>query len=213
MGLLHNSRLRSQPRWVSGEQAGEPDIGQTQPKHDDTLQTNSTAGVRRTSVLESIDVVLETRVLWVDGRDVFAHSLLQELRVVNTLSTRQDFLAAHEEVEGVAVAGVGVRGAVFVRGRVNGWHGVEGADVQRVLVQDVEVGAVLLEDETAEVLLVRCAKSMSVVISNFRPELIVTHLKSSKSLISTPASRSILIPSQKGRRTVLPASGSLKSST
>lgn len=38
-----------------------------------------------------------------------------------------------------------------------GGHGVEGADVERELVEDVKVGAVLLEDEGTQALLVGCA--------------------------------------------------------
>lgn len=57
--------------------------------------------------------------------------------VVDALGTAEDFLAAHVEVVGVGVAGGG------------GGHGVEGADTQGVLVEDVEVCVVFFEDEFA----------------------------------------------------------------
>ena len=76
---------------------------------------------------------------------------------MDTLSAREDFLAAHEEIEGVAVTGIGVGGTGLVCRRIDRGHGVEGSDGQGVLVQNVKVGAVLLEDETAEVLLIGCA--------------------------------------------------------
>ena len=146
---------------VSGEQAGEPDVRQTQPEHDDTLQTDSTTGVRRAAVAESVDVVAQALVLGVDGRDALAHALLQEGRVVDALRAGHDLLAAHEEVVAVGGAGVGVLGVVGGLSFGAG-HGVEGADGQRVLVEDVEVGAVLLEHEGAEALLVGGAEVVEV---------------------------------------------------
>jgi len=115
--------------------------------------------VWRTAVLESVDVVFQTSVVWVDRADVLAHSLLEEVGVVDTLSTGQDLLTTHEEVVRVAVAGIGVLGAFLMSGAFGRWHGVEWADVEWEFVEDVEVGAVLLEDKATEALLVRGAVS------------------------------------------------------
>ena len=76
---------------------------------------------------------------------------------MDTLSTREDFLATHKEIVGIAVSFVGVCGFFLVGGRVVCGHSVEGTDGQRELVEDVEVGTVFLEDEATEVLLVGCA--------------------------------------------------------
>lgn len=74
-----------QPARVAREQARETDVGQTQPEHDDTVETDTTTSVWWTSIPESIDVVLETRRLWVDGRDALLHSSFEEFGVVDTL--------------------------------------------------------------------------------------------------------------------------------
>jgi hypothetical protein len=98
------------------------------------------------SEAEAFDVVLGTRGGGVNRGVVLAHLVGQQRRVVDTLSAGADFLPAHEHVVGVGELGVGGRR-----------HGVGGADVERELVERVEVGVVLLEDETAEVLLLGCS--------------------------------------------------------
>ena len=100
----------------------------------------------RAAISEAVDVVLGTRAVGVDRGVVFAHLLGQQLRLVDTLSTRADLLATHEEIVRVRELGV-------MRGR----HCVGRADVDRELVEDIEVGVVLLKDQAAEVLLLRCA--------------------------------------------------------
>ena len=80
---------------------------------------------------------------------MFPHPLLQKVCIVDTLGSRQDLLSAHEEVIAVRVAGVRVRGVGLMSRAVGGGHGVEGSDGEGEFVEDVEVGAVLFEDETA----------------------------------------------------------------
>jgi hypothetical protein len=70
-------------------------------------------------------------------------TLNEVLRVVDSLSTGQNLLAAHEHVVGVGIFGV-----------VRVGHGVEGPDGQRELVQDVEVSVILCLHQTTEKLLV-----------------------------------------------------------
>lgn len=131
--------------------------------------------------------------------------------VVDALGAAEDLLAAHVEVVGVAVAGAG------------GGHGVEGADGEGVLVEYVEVGAVFLEDELAELFLLGCAVLGGRVRRGFNfigevwcggggvEVMNFSYLRSSKSPMSTPASRSMATPSEKASRGVLPASGSWNS--
>jgi hypothetical protein len=98
--------------------------------------------MRRTSELEAVDIVLGSSSLGVDRRVVLAHLRCEQVGVVDTLSTRADFLAAHEHVIRVGEERVGGRG-----------HGVCGTDSERKLIERVEVRVVLLEDEFAEQLL------------------------------------------------------------
>jgi hypothetical protein len=98
--------------------------------------------MRRTSVLEAVDVVLGTSTLGVDRWVVLAHLRREQGRVVDTLSTRANFLAAHEHVVRVGKERVGGRR-----------HGVGGTDGEGKLVERVEVRVVLFEDKFAELLL------------------------------------------------------------
>jgi hypothetical protein len=100
----------------------------------------------RAAISEALDVVLGTGAVGVDRGVVFAHLLSQQLRLVDTLGARADLLATHEEI-------VRVRELRVMRRR----HCVSRADVDRELVEDVEVGVVLLKDQAAEVLFLGCA--------------------------------------------------------
>lgn len=98
--------------------------------------------MRGTTLAESIEVILEA--LLVRLKTLSAHRLLQLLDIVDTLGTGHDFLTTHEEVVGVReslVVGVGL--------------GIEGTNSHGELVEDVEVGVVLLADDLAELLLHR----------------------------------------------------------
>lgn len=64
------------------------------------LLTDSTTSVWGCAKAESIDVVLHVDGVDVDG----AHALLEEVGVVQTLSSTEDLLAAHEEVVRVGKA-------------------------------------------------------------------------------------------------------------
>lgn len=88
---------------------------------------------------------------------------------MHALGAGEDLGAAHVEVVAVAVGGGGGGGGGWRRrGRGGGgvwwvWresrggHCVEGADSEGILVEDVEVGGVLFEDETAEEFFLGCA--------------------------------------------------------
>ena len=93
----------------------------------------------RGTILEGIDVLLNG----VEGDLVYGGSLCKELGVVNTLSSRGDFLTTHEEV---------VRVCVIRIAGVN--HSVEWTSIDRVPVEHVEIGLVLFADELTEDLLV-----------------------------------------------------------
>lgn len=96
--------------------------------------------MRRAALAESIEIILEA--LLVGLKTLGAHRLLKLLDIVNTLSTGHDLLATHEEVVRVGealVVGVGL--------------GVEGTDGHGELVEDIEVGIILVADNLAELLL------------------------------------------------------------
>lgn len=98
--------------------------------------------MRGTTLAESIEVILEA--LLVRLKTLSTHRLLQLLDIVDTLGTGHDLLSTHEEVVRVRealVVGVGL--------------GVEGTDGHGELVEDVEVGVVLLADDLSELLLHR----------------------------------------------------------
>ena len=91
---------------------------------------------------ESVQIVLEALLVGVDS--LGKHRGLQFLDVVDTLGTRHDLLTTHEEVIGVGesvVLGVGL--------------GVEGSHGHGELVQNVEVGVVLVANDLAQLLLHR----------------------------------------------------------
>lgn len=98
--------------------------------------------MRGTTLAESIEVILEA--LLVRLKTLSAHRLLQFLDIVDTLGTGHDLLSTHEEV-------VRVREALVVGVSLS----VEGTDSHGELVEDVEVGVVLLADDLAELLLHR----------------------------------------------------------
>lgn len=87
---------------------------------------------------ERIHVVHKSLRLGVHGRVHGAHALLQECGVVDALGARKNFLAAHVEIVGVAVAVEGIIREALDVGRVRvgsgGRHGIEGANGEGVLV-------------------------------------------------------------------------------
>lgn len=99
--------------------------------------------MRRTSLAESVEVVLEA--LLVRVNTLVEHRSLQLLDVVDTLSSRHDLFTAHEEVVRVGelrVLRVGL--------------GVEWSQGHGKLVEDEEVGVVLLPDDLTQLLLHGC---------------------------------------------------------
>ena len=89
---------------VSGEERCPPNVVQLQEQHQHTLETDTASAMRRASELERVQVVAHRR-----GVDALAaHALFQQLRVVDTLGPREDFLASHKEIirvgEGLSMA-------------------------------------------------------------------------------------------------------------
>ena len=140
---LESTSLGTQPLGIAREQGSQTDVRQSQEEHDNAVQTQTTTGVRRTSLTESVEVVLEALLVGVDA--LVDHGSLQLLDVVDTLSSRHDLFTAHEEVVRVGelrVLGVGL--------------GVEWPQGHGELVEDEEVGVVLLADDLAQLLLHGC---------------------------------------------------------
>jgi len=137
--------LRTQTLRVTREQRSQANVRQSQEEHDNPVQTQATTSVRRASLTESIEVVLESFLVRVN---TFSnHRSLQFLNVVDTLGTGHDLLTTHEEV--IRVGEAGVLGVGF---------GVEGAHGHGELVENVEVGVVLVADDLAQLLLHRGAE-------------------------------------------------------
>ena len=88
-------------------------------------------------------------------------------------------------------------------------HRVEGSDTGRELVQDEEVGPVLLLHKLTQELLIRRTLKGEVGLE-IDPIFLFTYSKSSKSLTWAPASRSMAIPSENRSRTAF--SGTAKGS-
>jgi hypothetical protein len=117
-----------------------------------------------TSILESIDVILHSRIVGIERRVELSHSLAKQFIIVHTLCSGEDLLTAHEHVVGVRELGVACR-----------WHCVEWANLEWELVEDVEVGAVLLKDQLAKMLLLRGAVThFSIGIIRFVGRLSLT---------------------------------------
>ena len=104
------------------------------------------------AVREGLDVALQR----VDGDAVGLRALHQQLGVVDTLCAGHHLLAADEDIEGVGEL-LRLRHTHRHYGVVRVGHGVEGAHGERELVEDVEVGVVLLLDDAAQLLLHRRA--------------------------------------------------------
>lgn len=140
MQCLSRYKSRAQTLGVTGEQRSQTNVRQAKEEHDNTVQTETTTGVRRAALAESVEVVLEA--LLVRLETLSAHRLFQLLDIVDTLGTGHDLLTTHEEVVGVGealVVGVGL--------------GVEGTHGHGEFVEDIEVSVVLLADDLAELLL------------------------------------------------------------
>ena len=83
-------------------------------------------------------------------------ALSQKISIMDTLSTGDHFLTADEDIKGVGE--LLHMTLCFLSYRVLGIrHGVERTDRQRELVQDIEVGVVLLLHKAAQLLLHRSA--------------------------------------------------------
>mmetsp|Transcript_5902 Transcript_5902/g.24712 ORF Transcript_5902/g.24712 Transcript_5902/m.24712 type:complete len:316 (+) Transcript_5902:337-1284(+) len=131
------------------------DVGEVEVEHDDALEADAAASVREGAELEGIGVGLDrvgVRASVAGAVVAVGDAVDKEFVVVDALRSRDDLLAAHEHVERVGQVLGGRTGGIAVRRGVG--HRVEGADRQRVLVHDEEVGAVLSLDEVAEDFLV-----------------------------------------------------------
>jgi hypothetical protein len=140
MRSCHSAQSRTETLGVTGEQRSQTDVRQAKEEHNNTVEAETTTSVRGTTLAESIEVILEAFLVRLET--LGAHGLLQLLDIIDTLSTGHDLLATHEEIVRVRetlVGGIGL--------------GVEGADGHGELVEDVEVGVVLLADDLAELLL------------------------------------------------------------
>lgn len=98
--------------------------------------------MRRTSLAESVQVVLKALLVGIDS--LGNHRGLQLLDVVDTLGTGHDLLTTHEEV-------IRVGESIVLRVGL----GVEGSHGHRELVQNVEIGVVLVANDLAQLLLHR----------------------------------------------------------
>jgi hypothetical protein len=89
--------MHSEALWVAREQTRPADVAELEEEHDDTLKPNTATTVWRASPPEAVDV-LHHRIR-LDA--CFFHAFLQHRRIVHTLTTREDLLAADEDIERV----------------------------------------------------------------------------------------------------------------
>lgn len=149
-GLMMKDSSRSESLGVSGEQRALSDVSDTAVELDDTLKTNTTATVRRAAILECVDVLLDCS----NRNLVMGGTLSQELRFVNSLSSRCNLFTSHEEIVAVSVVGVM---------RVK--HSVERTGIGGIAVEHVEVSFELLSHEAAENLFVLSAQILKRILS------------------------------------------------
>jgi hypothetical protein len=94
--IRQHSRL--EPLGVPWEEGSTSNVVQLQEKHEHSLEADASTSMGRASHTESIDIALHT--LWINT--LCTHLLAEELRVMDTLCPRKNFLATHEEVIGVS---------------------------------------------------------------------------------------------------------------
>ena len=140
--------LRRTSLGISGEHADVANVRESEEEHHDTLETHSASSVRIGAMREGLEVSLQR----VERDAVSLGTLREKLGVMDTLGSRDNFLSTDEDIEGVGeLLSVSLGNDRY--GVLGVGHGVERTDGQRELVQDVEVGVVLLLDETTELLL------------------------------------------------------------
>ena len=101
--------------WVLRNQAAPSDVTELQHQHEDTLETNASSTVGRTTPLETIKVVNHRL-----GIDLgLPHLLLEEDDVVDTLTAGKDLFASDEDIVGIGQLGV-LRIGYSIEG---GWRG------------------------------------------------------------------------------------------
>jgi len=158
--MVHSPCLGGQPLGITWEHGGLTDVPQTQIQHENSLQSDTTASVGWTSVAERIDVRADR----LQVNLVVTRSFRQKLRIVDSLSTGEDFLTAHKHVVGVAQFVV-----VWVR------HCIEWTHSEWIFIQDVEICVILGFYKFSKELLVGCAQI--ILVPNLHPVL-TQHLHS-----------------------------------
>lgn len=148
--------LRRKSLGRTGVVRGKVNTGKSQSPSDNTVETETTTTVRRnTNLSEDSQVLLDTVALGVDT--LGADALLELVGVVDTLTTRENLLATDEHVESVCnTDAVSDCGASVIE------LGVERSCGLGELVDNVEVGVVLLADDLTESLLLRSAHVLVV---------------------------------------------------
>ena len=96
--------LRPQTHRVSRECTRTSDIPKAQPQENNSLEADSATCVRRSSIPEGVNVVLQSRSIGINAEGGYA--LSKKVAVVYPLRARKDFFASHEEVVGVGVLGI-----------------------------------------------------------------------------------------------------------
>lgn len=96
--------------------------------------------MRSTSLSESVDIISESIRIGVDT--LFTHGGFQLIGIVDSLSTRHDFLSSHEEI--VRIRQIGVGRVAF---------GVEGSHRVWEFIENIKVGVVFGPDQYSQFLL------------------------------------------------------------
>ena len=149
--LTNNPRIAS--LGITREHGGVANVGKSQEQHHHTLQTDSAARMGIRSVREGLEIAVQR----LDGDTAGLGSLSEEVGIVDSLGSRDDFLSANEDIVGVGEL-LEVENRARHYGVLRVGHRVEGTNGERELVEDVEVGVVLLLHETTELFLHRRAQ-------------------------------------------------------
>ena len=138
---------------VSWEQRAFSNVADAAEQFDHSFQANTTSTVGRCSILECINVILNS----VEWYFVGCSSLSEEFGVMNSLRSRCDLFATHEEIVRIGVVGI-----------VRVQHCVEWTSICRVSVQHVKVSVIFFFDKFSECLFGVSAEIVELSLLNSR---------------------------------------------
>lgn len=131
--LEYLNRSWAKSFWVSWEEGTFSDVSDTTVKLNYSFKTNTATTMGRSSILERINIFLDSVRRNVMGKGSF----LEEFWFVDSLSTTSNLLTSHEEIIRVSIVRV-----VWVK------HGVERSGICGISIQHKEVGIILFSNNS-----------------------------------------------------------------